>query len=132
MDQQTGRLWAALAHASILLNMITGILGTLAVLILYLVTRRRSPYVAFHALQALAYQLIVWLGGWALALLFWLLGSALSDSFFGLLVMVLAFLVNLVPLIGVMFAGIGALDLWRGQEFSYPKIGAWALRIVNR
>lgn len=132
LSNQQERQWSALAHASILLNMVTFILGTVAVLILFLVMRRRSPYVAFHALQSSIYQLIVWVGGWAVALLVWILINALPDTMFTLFLMPLGFLINMIPMVGVIGGGIGAMSIGRGQEFSYPRIGEWALRVINR
>ncbi len=126
------RLWAALAHASILLNLVTLILGTMSVLVLYLMTRRRSPYVAFHALQALAFQVIVWIGGGLVALGAWRLSTALPASFFSIFLLPTAFLLSLVPLVGALVAGTGALLQWNGQEFSYPRISEWARNVINR
>lgn len=132
LTNQRERQWSALAHASILLNMVTFILGTVAVGVLYLVMRRRSSYVAFHALQSLVYQLIVWVGGWALALAGWILINALPDTMFTLFLMPIGFLINMIPMVGVIGGGLGAMSIGRGQEFSYPRIGEWALGVINR
>lgn len=132
LSNQQERQWAALAHASILLNMVTFILGTVAVLILYLVMRRRSSYVAFHALQSLAYQIIIWVGGWAVAIGVWILINALPDTMLTLFLMPLGFLINMIPMLGVVGGGLGAMTVARGQEFSYPRIGEWALAVINR
>ncbi len=132
LTNQQERQWSALAHASILLNMVTFILGTVAVGVLYLVMRRRSSYVAFHALQSLVYQLIVWVGGWTVALAGWILINALPETMFTLFLMPLGFLINMIPMVGVIGGGLGAMSIGRGQEFSYPRIGEWALRVINR
>jgi len=115
-----------------LLNMVTFVLGTVAVGVLYLVMRRRSSYVAFHALQSLVYQLIVWVGGWAVSLAGWILINALPDTMFTLFLMPIGFLINMIPMVGVVGGGLGAMSIGRGQEFSYPRIGEWALGVINR
>lgn len=132
LSNQQERQWAALAHASILLNMVTAIFGTLAVLVMYLLMRRRSPYVAFHALQSFVYQMVIWVGGWAVALGVWILINALPETIITLFLMPLGFLINMIPLIGVIGGGLGAMTVARGQEFSYPRIGEWALKVINR
>src|SRR5690606_11199322 len=106
--------------------------GTVAVLILYLVMRRRSSYVAFHALQSLAYQIIIWVGGWAVAIGVWILINALPDTMFTLFLMPLGFMINMIPMLGVVGGGLGAMAAARGQECSCPRIGEWALAVINR
>lgn len=66
---QDERTWSVLAHLSIFLNLLTGFLGPVAALVIWLVYRDRSERVAFHALQSTIYQAawLVILGvGWAL------------------------------------------------------------------
>ncbi len=46
-----------LAHLSILINLFTGVLGPVAALIIYLVYKDRSRYVAYQAMQSFIYQL---------------------------------------------------------------------------
>ena len=52
------RTWAMLAHLSVLINLVTGALGPIAALLIYLVYKDRSRYVAFQSLQSLLLQLI--------------------------------------------------------------------------
>lgn len=47
MSPTDGRTWAMLRHLSVLLNLVTGLLGTLAALVIYLAFRDRSRYVAY-------------------------------------------------------------------------------------
>jgi uncharacterized Tic20 family protein len=54
------RTWSILAHLSILLNLITGIGGPVAALIIWLLYKDRSQKLAFRALQSLWYQ-VEWL-----------------------------------------------------------------------
>ena len=60
MSAQDERTWSILAHLSILLNLITGLGGPVAALIIWLVYKDRSQKVAFHALQSLWYQ-VAWI-----------------------------------------------------------------------
>ena len=53
MSTQDERTWSILAHLSMFLNLVTGFLGPVAALIIWLVYRDRSQKVAFHALQAM-------------------------------------------------------------------------------
>src|ERR687892_537706 len=57
---QEERTWSVLSHLSMFLNLVTGLLGPLAALIIWLVYKDRSQKVAFHALQSMFYQ-IGWL-----------------------------------------------------------------------
>ena len=57
---QEERTLAALAHGSVLLGAVTsGLGGILAALVIWLVQKEKSAYVAFQALQALVYQAVV-------------------------------------------------------------------------
>ena len=54
---QNERLLAALSHASIVLGLFSnGVGGIVAALVIWMIKRDKSPYVAFQALQALVYQ----------------------------------------------------------------------------
>jgi uncharacterized Tic20 family protein len=78
MSVQDERTWSMLSHLSILLNLVTGIGGPVAALVIWLVYKDRSPRVGFHALQSLWYQ-VAWaviltgyIGGPIAALVIWL------------------------------------------------------------
>ena len=45
------RTWAMLAHLSVIVNLFTGFFGPIAALVIYLLFRDRSRYVAYHSLQ---------------------------------------------------------------------------------
>lgn len=119
------RTWAMLAHLSVLLNLISGFGGPLAALIIYLVFRDRSRYVAYQSLQALVFQLIWWAGGGVLAGIAWTISGALSVVLIGLLLMPLACLVSLLPVGALIYGIIGAIQTNQGQDFRYWLIGDW-------
>jgi len=73
-DEQT---WAMLAHLSIFANLVTGFLGPLIALVIYLIYKDRSRYVAYQSMQALIFQLVFWVGAGIIAVILWLIGSLL-------------------------------------------------------
>jgi uncharacterized Tic20 family protein len=106
------RTLAALAHLSILLNLITLVGGLIAAGIIYLQWRERSAYVAQQAVQALFFQLGLWgltlVGG----VLSWVLTAGLTSF-------------CLVPggvllwAVSTLYALRGAMLCLRGRAFHY-------------
>jgi len=119
------RTWAMLAHLSVLLNLVTGFLGPAAALIIYLVYRERSRYVAYQSLQSLLFQLIWWVGGGILAAIAWSVSGALTVILVGCLLMPLALLVSLLPLAALVYGVIAGIQCNAGQDFRYWLIGDW-------
>ena len=66
LSPEDERTWAMLAHLSVLVNLVTGFLGPVAALVIYLVYKDRSRYVAYQSMQAFVFQLIWWVGAGAL------------------------------------------------------------------
>ena len=102
------RTWGMLAHLSTLLNLVTGFGGPIAALIIYLVYKDRSRFVAYHALQAMIFQLIWWFGGGVLIGLMWAIVGALSAILIGIV---------LIPVAACLYPVPGAnagwcADLW--------------------
>jgi uncharacterized Tic20 family protein len=119
------RTWAMLAHLSILLNLVTGLLGLVGALIIYLVYQNRSRYVAYHALQSLIFQLIAWLGGGILTGVAWAITGVLSAILVGLLCIPLALVISLIPLGAIVYGIIGGIQCNQGQDFRYWLVGDW-------
>ncbi len=119
------RTCAMLAHLSILLNLISGFLGLLAALVIYLVYKDRSRYVAYHSLQSLFFQLVFWVGGGVVAGLAWALTGALSVILVGLCCTPLALLVSLIPVAAIVYGIVGAVQCSQGQDFRYWLVGDW-------
>ncbi len=88
------RTWAMLAHLSVLANLVTGFLGPVAALVIYLVYRDRSRYVAYHSLQSFIFQLIWWGGSGALIGLVWAITGALSAVVIGIVLLPVACLLT--------------------------------------
>jgi uncharacterized Tic20 family protein len=114
-----------LAHLSVLANLVTGFLGPVIALVIYLVFRDRSRYVAYQSLQALLFQLIWWVGGGALMGVAIAVSGVLSVILIGLLCMPFAFMIGLIPLASLVYGVIGAIQTSQGEDFQYWLIGDW-------
>ncbi|HEV8043550.1 MAG TPA: DUF4870 domain-containing protein [Rubrobacter sp.] len=115
MSARDERTWSALAHLSIFLNLVTGFLGPVAALIVWLVYRDRSSKVAFQALQAMWYQvawLVVLVAGWTVT-------GILTIVLIGFLLMPAMALISLVPFVHGAYA---AYRVNRDGEYRYPFI----------
>jgi uncharacterized Tic20 family protein len=119
------RTWAMLAHLSVLLNLVTGFLGPVAALVIYLVYKDRSRYVAYQALQAFVFQLVAWVGGGVLVGAAWALSGILSAILIGLLCMPFACLLSFLPLGALVYGVIGGIQCSQGQDFRYWLVGDW-------
>ena len=119
------RSWAMLAHLSILLNLVTGLLGPVGALIIYLVYKDRSRYVAYHSLQSLIFQLIAWVGGGILTAVAWVITGVLSAILVGLLCIPIALVISLIPLGAIVYGIIGGIQCNQGQDFRYWLVGDW-------
>jgi len=125
LSQTDERLWAMLAHLSVLLNLVTGFLGPVGALIIYILYRDRSRYVAFQSMQSLIFQLIWWVGGGMVAGIFWVFTGILSALLIGLLCIPLAILISLIPLAAVVYGVIGGIQTYQGADFRYWLVADW-------
>lgn len=119
------RTYAMLAHLSVLANLITGFLGPVAALIIYLIYKDRSRYVAYHSMQSFVFQLIWWVGGGILAGILWTISGVLSVAIVGCFLMPLALLFSLLPLGALVYGIVGGIQCNQGQDFKYWLIGDW-------
>lgn len=119
------RNMAMLAHLSVLINLFTGILGPVAALIIYLVYKDKSRYVAYQAMQAFLFQMIVWVG-WGLVVAgAWIVTGLLSIVIIGLLLIPLACLLSLVPAVAPIYGIVAAVKTSQGEDFKYWLVGDW-------
>ena len=125
------RTWAMIAHLSILGNLVTGFLGPVAALVIYLVFKERSRYVAYQAMQAFVFQMVAWVGAGALAGIVWAVSGVLSAVLIGLLCMPLACLISLIPLAALVYGVIGGVQTSQGQDFRYWLIGDWVRQTLE-
>ena len=131
---------SALAHASIVLGLFTnGMGGIVASLLIWLVEKEKSSYVAAQALQALVYQLVTfiatmlawccWGALWVLLLLPPLFASpeayqsAPPPGFWaGLLLMLFPLVIWAIT---ILYGLWGAARCLAGHEFRYVIVGRW-------
>jgi len=123
------RTWGMLSHLSVLLNLITGFGGPIAALIIYLIYKDRSRFVAYHALQSMIFQLIWWYGGGLLIGAMWAVVGALSALLVGILLIPIALpmtcVLALLPMGAVIYGIVGAVQTSQGQDFKYWLVGDW-------
>jgi uncharacterized Tic20 family protein len=123
------RTWGVLAHLSMLLNLFTGFAGPIASLVIYLVYKDRSRFVAYQALQSTIFQLVCWFGGGVLIGLMWAVVGVLSMLLVGILLIPFALLATLLlallPLGALVYGIVGGIQVSQGQDFKYWLIGDW-------
>jgi len=119
------RTWALLAHLSIFVNLFTGLLGTAAALVIYLVYKDKSRYVAYQSLQALIFQLVFFLGGSLLIGLVWVITGLLSIVLVGLILIPFALIFSLLPIGCLVYAIYAAVETYHGKDFKYWLVGDW-------
>lgn len=134
---QDERIMAALSHVSALLPMV----GVIAPIVIWVTQKEKSQYVAFQALQALAYQLgmiAAWIIGMGCYMCSFIgtfatipfmpsSGSSQSDNPLFLLPVLIPFLVFGAIFIGgfffIVYGVIGAIMAFQGKPFRYFIIG---------
>jgi len=125
LSEAEERQWAMLAHLSILLNLITGFLGVVVPLVLYMIYKDRSRYVAYHSLQSLIFQLIAWVGSGFVIGAAWTITSLLSAVVVGLLCIPIACVLSLLPLAAIGYGIYAGVETSQGKDFKYWLVGDW-------
>jgi uncharacterized Tic20 family protein len=138
--KQNERVPAALAHGSILLGIFTnGIGGIATALVIWLVHKEKSAYVAAQALQALIYQVITFLVTmlawccwgvlWMVLLLPPLISNPQAYEYAPPPGLWLGFVLMIVPLaiwgLTILYGLWGATRCLGGHDFKYAIIGKW-------
>jgi uncharacterized Tic20 family protein len=117
--------WAMLAHFSILANLLSGFLGPIVPFVIYLIYKDRSRYVAYQSFQAFLFQLIWWVGGWAIAGIAWTITSVLSTVIIGLICIPFACIFSFLPFAALAYGIYAGIQTNEGQDFKYWLIGDW-------
>ena len=113
ISAQEERTWSVLSHLSMFLNLLTGFLGPVVALIIWLVYKGRSRKVAFHALQSMWYQI-----GWLVILAVgWTVTGLLTMILIGFLLIPVMAVVSVVPFVHAAYA---AYRVSKGEEYRYP------------
>ena len=113
------------AHLGVLINLVSGFLGPLVPLIIYMIYKDRSRYVAYQSLQALVFQLIWWVGGGIITGVAWAITGALSAVVIGIICIPFACIISLMPLIALGYSIYGGIQTSQGQDFKYWLVGDW-------
>jgi len=110
---QDERTWSILAHLSMFLNLVTGFLGPVAALVIWLIYRDRSQRIAFHALESMWYQI-----GWLIILAVgWTVTGLLTLVLIGFVLIPVMAVVSVVPFV---HAGYAAYKVSKGENYRYP------------
>jgi uncharacterized Tic20 family protein len=129
LTESEARTWAMLAHLTVLLNLVTGFLGVVAPLVIYVIYKERSRYVAFQAMQAFVFQLVWWAGGGLIIAVVWGVTGALSALLLGLLcvpfALIITVLAGLMPVVALVYGVYAAIEANAGKDFRYWLIGDW-------
>ncbi len=125
------RALAALAHAGIIANGFN-LLGIIGAALIWAFNRKRSAYVADHALKALAFQglglliTLVMAFAWGGCMLISLLPALLRPELYRTgppalfwFALLLGLVILAFALSGIVYGLIGAWAAWRGQPFRY-------------
>ena len=105
--------WSALAHLSVFLNLVTGFLGPVAALVIWLMYKDRSPRISFHALQSLWYQ-VAWL---VILGVGWTITALLTIVIIGFLLIPVMVVVSVIPFVHM---GYAAYKVYQGVDYRYP------------
>ncbi len=142
------KLWASIAHASIWVTMLGGFLTagfTIPIsifipLVIYLMFRKKSDYVVFHALQAFSLQILGTVGVLALAVvggLAWGIGMIIAllaifvlagivlVPLWAIVGIVLALVIFTAPIAALLLATIAAYQTYNRHDYRYPFISRW-------
>jgi uncharacterized Tic20 family protein len=145
------RLWAAVAHGSVWVTFLMAVptsgfsipFVVFIPLVLYGLFRKRSDYIAFHALQAFVLQLLCTIGAltaFVVGLIIWVIGLAIAALLMVVLVgfvifplwilvgMLLSVVVSLIPLAGLILSTIAVFKIHTGGDYRYPYISDWVDR----
>ncbi len=114
----TEKLLALIAH----LGYFSAVGFIFAPLIIWLVQKNESPYVASHALQALIYQVAVAVLTGVFSIGAFVFGLA-TMGIGALLIIPVALLGSLVLIVPTLIA---AYKVYLGEEYSYPLVGGFA------
>jgi uncharacterized Tic20 family protein len=115
MSSKEENTWSVLAHLSVFLNLVTGFLGPVAALVIWLVYKDRSPRVSFHALQSLWYQ-VAWMVILAIG---WTMAGILTVVLIGFLLFPVMIVATLVPFVHM---GYAAYKVNQGVDYRYPLV----------
>ena len=119
------RQWAMIAHLGVLVNLFSGFLGPVVPLVIYMIYKDRSRYVAYQSLQGLIFQIVWWIGGGVLTGIAWTITGALSTVVIGIICIPFACVISAMPLVALGYGVYAGLQTNQGKDFKYWLIGDW-------
>jgi len=125
LSESEARQWAMVSHLGVLVNLVSGVLGPVVPLVIYMVYKERSRYVAYQSLQALIFQLVWWVGGGILTGVAWAITGALSAVFIGILCIPFSCVISFMPLVALGYGIYGGIQTSQGLDFKYWLVGDW-------
>jgi hypothetical protein len=130
------RTWSMLAHLSVLLNLVTGVLGPIVALIIYLVYKDRSRYIAYQSMQSFVFQAICWFGAGLVVVGMWIVTILLSFIIVGLLCvpfsLVGMILLGMLPIVSLIYGVVAAIQTSQGKDFRYLWVGDWVREMIEQ
>lgn len=114
-----------IAHLSILINLVSGVLGPVVAFVIYAVLKDRSRYVAYQSLQAFVFQMIWWIGSGAILGVVWAVTGLLSAVLIGLCLIPFACTITLLPVAALVYGVYAGIETAQGRDFKYWLIGDW-------
>ena len=128
---ETERHWAAMAHLSaVLLALLTswaaGVAGALAALVVWMLKKDDSPFIAEHAREALNFNLsMVLYACGAVAVFIALVGATVLTLGLGLILtlpagILLALACAAIAVLWLVCSIIATIKAWNGESYRYP------------
>jgi uncharacterized Tic20 family protein len=118
LGEKEERQWAVIAHASVLVNLFTAYtVGTFIPLVIYFLYKDKSRFVAFHAMQAFAMQVVFGFGGFFVGVVIGGLGQLIPMV--GLLCLPITCIFWLLPLAALFYGPYAAVKVNNGENFKY-------------
>jgi uncharacterized membrane protein len=121
---------AAIAHLSFFAGF-----WLVAPIVIYVMKRKESRFIGFHALQAILVQIlsgVLTVAGLVLMIVGGVVAGALRNEAAAVVVMVLSVLLLALPGLGALAAhGVLAYGAWQGKSWEVPLIGRIAKGILG-
>ncbi|MEW6622390.1 MAG: DUF4870 domain-containing protein [Bacillota bacterium] len=125
MLNSENKILAGLSH----LGIFFGFLGIIAVLVIYIIQREKSRFVAHHAKQALGYQLIIALFKQLVGLAGFSFIGFTSGFMRGMYLWQGLSIWGLFSLVILIYAVVASIKAFSGESFKYVLIGDFIDRI---
>ncbi|HEY3283498.1 MAG TPA: DUF4870 domain-containing protein [Armatimonadota bacterium] len=121
------RMWAAAAHLiAMLAGYLVPVVGNIAgPLVIYFINKDRSKFVAFHALQATFWACLCMVAG----LVIGIIGLVLAFTI--ILLPLAGLLIGVIAIVGLVISIMAAIKAYNGELYEYPIVGKIARDMVG-